>query len=51
MKTFPPTSSVKKWVKFRTTTNRIKFAFSANRPLATHIPKMCVQNAIYLVKD
>ena len=34
---FPPTSYVKKWIKFRTTTNRIKVPFSANRPSAIHI--------------
>ena len=37
MEIFPPTSDVKKWIKFRTTKNRIKVAFSANRPLAIHI--------------
>ena len=50
MEIFPPASYLKKYTKFRTTTNRIKIAFSANRPLATHKSKMCEQNAIYLMK-
>ena len=37
---------MKKRIKFRTTTNRIKIAFSANNPLAKHKTKMCEQNAI-----
>ena len=47
---FPPTY-LKKWIKFRTTTNRIEIAFSANRPLATHKSKTCEQNALCLMKD
>ena len=50
-KIVPPTFYVKKWKRFRTTTNRIKIAISANRPLVTHESKMCEQNAIYLGKS